>query len=64
MELSKWVSEHMTILVGIPVLLLALLVPLRFATRGQRAAGRQKSTGGDSTYVPIVPDTSGSADTL
>ena len=47
MELSNWVSEHMTILVGIPLLLLALLLPLLFATRGQRAAVsiRSKSTG-------------------
>ena len=63
MELSTWVSEHMTILVGIPLLLFAVLVPLLFATRGQRQGGRQKSTSGDSTYVPIVPDSSGSADT-
>lgn len=62
MELSNWVSEHMVILIGIPLLLVALLVPLLFATRRQRAAGRQQSTGGESTYVPIVPDASVSAD--
>lgn len=56
MELSTWVSENMAILVGIPLVLLALLVPILFATRGKRESGRQKSTSGDSTYVPIVPD--------
>ena len=62
MELSTWVSENMTILVGIPLVLLALLMPLLFAKRGQRNRG-QISTGGESAYVPTVPDASGSADT-
>lgn len=62
MELRAWVAENMTMLVCVPLLLLALIVPLLLTIRGQRESTRKKSTSCDSSYVPIVPDSSGSVD--
>ena len=59
MELGTWLSENMAIWAGVPLLIVALLIPLLIATRGQRGGRSKTATGGDSAYAPIVPDSAG-----
>lgn len=64
MDLNTWVSENLTILLGVPLILIALIVPLMLAVRGQREEGsKAEPASSDVSYVPIVPDSSaGSGD--
>ena len=63
MDLNAWISDHMGMLVGIPLLLLMVLVPLLFANRGQGESRQQKSTAADPIYVPGTSDASDSPGT-